>query len=701
MRFGTRLLAVILIVATVAMGTIFAFSYSEMRALSRASQEINAEVSDVTLRRSQDKLTYQAKSYLSLLATAQATRYDVAITRVKDDIANITRYMEELYAQPDSFANALPTPGTDELDGLSLGVHIPSTVARTPQVDDELELVRNSFYLIRMLIQANPTIMSAYVGTASGIMFQLADSPREHAPDWDPRARPWFEIASATDGLAWTDVYPDAVTGEPHVTGAQAFRHPDGTIAGVVAADIPLAKVDVDLRALQIGETGRAFLVDAAGNVIVDTNLTAAQLQDQAAVRSRYADVLAVKGQSLRGRITAAIDGTAYHIAYAPMAATGWSLGFAVPVHEIETNARQLEAVVRDKADEAQTRIQEQLAAERRRFAVIFPSVLALVALLSIAVSRSITKPITTLAAGVAEVGSGNLDAKVDVRSNDEIGELATGFNQMTANLKQRASDLARVTAEKERINSDLRIATDIQDDMLPKIFPPYSDRDDLHLATFMLPAKEVGGDFYDFFFLDEEETKIALVIADVSGKSVPAALFMVIAKTLIKNNMHLPPAQVLSTVNNLLVADNNSSMFVTTYYSVLDLTTGEYCYASAGHNPPVLYRAASRKIAYLEVPKAPPLGVFAGKSFVTQSLRLEPGDALLLYTDGVTEAFNRTSQMYGSDRLLDDLSALVDQPAHAVVDSVYAAVETFADGEEQSDDITMLFCRYAGPATA
>jgi sigma-B regulation protein RsbU (phosphoserine phosphatase) len=230
---------------------------------------------------------------------------------------------------------------------------------------------------------------------------------------------------------------------------------------------------------------------------------------------------------------------------------------------------------------------------------------------------------------------------------------------------------------------------------MLPKVLPPYSGRDDLQIADFMKAAREVGGDFYDFFFLDEEQTKIALVIADVSGKSVPAALFMVVAKTLIKSNMDLAPDEILRVVNNLLCVDNNSSMFVTMHYSVLQIASGTYCYASAGHNPVVIHRADSRTVSYLDVKPAPPLGVFPNRSYECHSLTLEPGDALLLYTDGVTEAFDRKSEMYGPDRLTDDLAALIDEPAQDVVNGIYHAVENFADGEPQSDDITMLFCRY------
>ncbi|ACZ31869.1 protein serine/threonine phosphatase [Xylanimonas cellulosilytica DSM 15894] len=697
-KFGTRLLVVILSVAVVAMGTTFALSYGELRELSRSSQQDNASLGRYATSRSKHALITQAQSYLGRLTVAQAKRYDATLERVRGDVHNLALFMTELHAQPGAFTATLPDQDADSLGDLSIGLHITSSAERTPELDQELQLVGSSYHLMRTIIQANPAIMSAYMGTTSGIMFGLAYSTHERAPEWDPRTRPWFEGARDADGFVWTDVYPDATTGGLILTGAQPFHRPDGAVAGVVAVDIPLRAVIDDLNALRIGESGHAFLIDATGTFIADTRFSSEELGQLGPSAAEYGSLLSSMASGASGVSPATVDGEDLFIGYAPLPATGWSLGVAVGAQEVLADAVSMESAITQRTDDTDAQIQERLAGLRARFVRTLPVVLLLVAALSIAVSRSITRPINKLSAGVAKVGAGDLDAKIEVGSKDEIGELATSFNRMTDDLKHHVADLARVTAEKERINSDLRIATDIQDDMLPKIFPPYSGRDDLHLATLIHPAKEVGGDFYDFFFLDEQESKIALVIADVSGKSVPAALFMVIAKTLIKNNMHLAPADVLSTVNCLLAADNGSSMFVTTYYSVLDLTTGEYTYASAGHNPPLLYRAADASVAYLDVPTSPPLGIFGGRSFGSSTLTLEPGDALLLYTDGVTEAFNGSSEMYGTERLVDDLAARIDKPAQDVVDGIHQAVAAFTDGEEQSDDITMLFCRYAAP---
>lgn len=269
-------------------------------------------------------------------------------------------------------------------------------------------------------------------------------------------------------------------------------------------------------------------------------------------------------------------------------------------------------------------------------------------------------------------------------------------FN-LTADTKEHIRRFAIQTKEKEQIISGLRIAANIQTDILPEISPPFSERDDLELSSLMLPAKEIGGDFYDFFFLDNTHRKIAFVIADVSGKGMPSALFMFISRALIKNNKNLPFEEILETVNNLLAEDNNLSMFVTTYFSVLDLETGEYTYTSAGHNPPVLYRKGSERFSYLILPKTPPLAIFPGRKFPSHQITLQKGDTLLLYTDGVTEAFNNQLEMYGTERLFENLKLSIDKPVNVIVDNLYSSVKGFAGKEPQSDDITMLCFRYFG----
>jgi sigma-B regulation protein RsbU (phosphoserine phosphatase) len=231
---------------------------------------------------------------------------------------------------------------------------------------------------------------------------------------------------------------------------------------------------------------------------------------------------------------------------------------------------------------------------------------------------------------------------------------------------------------------------------MLPHIFPPYPDRNEFDLFGSMEPAKEVGGDFYDFFLADEHT--LAVVIADVSGKGVPAALFMVIAKTLIKNNaqMQKSPKEVFEEVNNILCENNEGGMFVTAFMGYLNVLTGDFEYVNAGHNPPCIKRADG-EWQYLPCRPGVVLAGMEDMVYKPQSIKLEKDDMLYMYTDGVTEATDQVEELYGENRLLATLNGGDNAAITEVIESVRQDIKLFANGAEQADDITMLLLRYFG----
>lgn len=248
-------------------------------------------------------------------------------------------------------------------------------------------------------------------------------------------------------------------------------------------------------------------------------------------------------------------------------------------------------------------------------------------------------------------------------------------------------------TAKSERIRTELNIASDIQLNMLPNIFPAFPDRDEFDIYAQMTPAKEVGGDLYDYFMVDHDH--LAMVIADVSGKGTPAALFMVIAKTLIKDHaqLGLSPAEVFTQVNNKLCEGNEIGYFVTAWMGILDVVSGELTYVNAGHNPPIV------KLDGVIQPLLCKAGfVLAGIEdyvYKEEKIRLHEGDRIFLYTDGATEAFNRNDELYGENRLIECLKELSGRPIYEVLHAVRADIDQFVDGAQQSDDLTLLAFDY------
>jgi sigma-B regulation protein RsbU (phosphoserine phosphatase) len=246
-------------------------------------------------------------------------------------------------------------------------------------------------------------------------------------------------------------------------------------------------------------------------------------------------------------------------------------------------------------------------------------------------------------------------------------------------------------------IQQDLSVARDIQQGILPKVFPPFPGRKDFDIYASMTAAKEVGGDFYDFFMIDNN--RLGFVIGDVSGKGIPAAIFMAVSRTLIRATglNGASPGECLQYVNNLLCNESVSCMFVTVFYGILNTKTGELEYANAGHNPPYIIRNGSKTVEKLESTGDIILGCFEDQAFISKKTQLSPNEGILLFTDGVTEAFDRHEVAYGEERLENLLSTLHDSSANSLINSVVADVNLFTLGEAQSDDITLLSLKYLG----
>ena len=279
----------------------------------------------------------------------------------------------------------------------------------------------------------------------------------------------------------------------------------------------------------------------------------------------------------------------------------------------------------------------------------------------------------------------------------DEIDEsLLAGLSDHITVALERGR-LIEAYIEKERLEEGLKLAHDIQMSMLPKTFPPFPERRDLDIFAAITPAKKVGGDFYDFFFLDEN--RLCFAIGDVSGKGVPAALFMAVIKTLFKAiaGRVQNPGEILSTVNREICRDNDSQMFTTLFCGILDTRTGEIRYSNGGHNPPYhLSRAGVQ-----QVPKTGGrvLGLLEETTYAGSRLVLGPGETLLLYTDGVTEALDPAEQFFSERRLESILTQINFASAREQIEHLTREITLFAAGAEQADDITTLAIRFLGPA--
>ena len=337
-----------------------------------------------------------------------------------------------------------------------------------------------------------------------------------------------------------------------------------------------------------------------------------------------------------------------------------------------------------------------------RRVVIAFISLALLVIIgQSLYLHRALLRPLKQISDEATRFSEENVaaDCKLQetVRSKDEIGQLAASIDNMEEQIQSYVENLTRVTAEKERIGAELSLATRIQTAMLPHIFPPFPDRHEFDLYASMDPAKEVGGDFYDFFLIDDDH--LCLVTADVSGKGIPAALFMMACKIILQSCAMLgnSAAEILTRTNEAICSNNPEQMFITVWLGILEISTGRLRAANAGHEYPVLKRAGGPFELFRDK-HGLVAGSIEGIEYKEYELQLGPGDKIFVYTDGVREARNADKEQFGTERMLAALNESRDADPEQILKDVRGAVDGFVKDAEQFDDLTMLCIEYHGP---
>lgn len=327
---------------------------------------------------------------------------------------------------------------------------------------------------------------------------------------------------------------------------------------------------------------------------------------------------------------------------------------------------------------------------------IIYTFLVGMLALFLIVYSiiRRLVRPLEKFSQSAREIATGRFDVQIpQVHSKDEIRDLHDSLVYMQRSLSTYVSELKETTANKERIESELSIAREIQMGMIPKIFPPYPDRHDVDLHAVLHPAKEVGGDLYDFYM---DGNRLYFLIGDVSGKGVPASLFMAITRSLFRtlSQQVLSPAKIVTEMNNSISDNNESNMFVTLIVGILDLETGKLKLSNAGHNPPIIINP-DKHTSFLEFKTQIFVGVVEDFKYTDEEITLEKGSKLFLYTDGVTEAENTDKTLYGEEKLMELLSDNASMDVRGTVDLVVSSIADHVKDAEASDDLTILVIQY------
>lgn len=657
------------------------------------------------------------KNHLQQVVDERVKIIDSVFQRMAIDVEAVSKTAAYILSNPQLYSpqELKFSPNIEAGWAVSLAV-APSAEGNLENLRERIGLAANIQEVLKNMVLCYGVDCSMYTAFEDGfdIVFDTNESDMRVHYFENPEPyrrfnffeRAWYKNAKEKQATTFTDAIINANSSAPlPFVACSAPIIVDGKFVGVTGFGFVAERVANFVLQTKINKTGFGFLLNRNGQVIISP-----KGDGILSIQEGFPDLRQCSEKSLaeaaekmtrgeKGLMPVIVDGEECYLAYAPLENVPWSFGAVIKVVEVIAPAEHLGMSIERKTNEFVAKA-ETLFKELFPFALLAVVLLtALVLSLSEKLSKSFVEPIQKLATGVREIASGNLDKKLNVQTGDELQTLAENFNTMTDDLKTYMTNLKKETAERERISTELNVATNIQLSTLPHDFD--FNRDDFEIYATMKAAKKVGGDFYDFYLVDKKH--LMITIADVSGKSVPAALFMMKGKTILKNlatMMKTPDdlAAVMTLANQQLSQDNDEMMFITVFLAMLDLETGRLVYVNGGHNPPMIYRDAEKKFSWLAVKKSFVLGAVDEVDFVQQEIQMNHGDILFMYTDGVTEAINEAEEEYGDARLENCLNSIDHQcKLKVLLEGVSKSLADHVQQAEQSDDITMLAVRFVG----
>ena len=492
----------------------------------------------------------------------------------------------------------------------------------------------------------------------------------------------WYLMPQLLEKPCWTEPYMDLDVGtntsEMLTSYCQTIKDKQGKVVGVINTSLSISWLSQTISAVKPYPNSYSIMIGRGGTYFVHPDTTKITRQTIFTQTIEHPDTaLTALGYAMQrgeeGMKHMNIDGKDSYVFYKPLGQTGCSMAIVCPESDIFGGFDRLRNSVR---------------------AIVLVGLLLMLYLFIRIITREL-QPLRRLAHEAETIASGQFDAELpDFQRIDEIGQLSHSFGNMQQSLVKYIDELKNTTAQKASIESDLRIASGIQMGMLPEKFPTREDRDDVQLFASLTPAKEVGGDLFDFYFRDE---KLFFCIGDVSGKGVPASLFMAVTRSTFRTvSAHeTMPDRIIMTMNKTIADMNKTHMFVTLFVGVLDLPTGRLHYCNAGHDAPLLVGAG---VGELPCDANIPVGFMPSWKYTLQEAKIFTGTTILLFTDGLTEAMDSDKELFRMERVNEVASkalAQQQQEPRQLIAQMTEAVHEFVGDAEQSDDLTMMAIQY------
>jgi len=588
---------------------------------------------------------------------------------------------------------------------------LDNTVQRVTNILDRVEVATNNFDWLpvrhlnapdsmfvysRRILELNPDVKSCsisfepYYFPKLGKYFSVFSikqdggiyTTREGNPDYDYFTFDWYQLAKLLDRPVWTEPYFDFSLDnayEPDMIASfcKPLKDEKGRYVGTISTDISLSWLSETISAVKPYPNSYSIMIGRGGTFFVHPDSTKLFYQ------TIYTETLdhpdpdrTALGKAMQageeGMKPLKVNGKDCYVFYKPLATTGWSVGIVCPESDILSGYRKLRGAA---------------------LVIVFLGLIIMLDLINRVINHEL-EPLGRLTSQAKTIASGEFDTELpDEGRIDEIGQLSQSFTGMQHSLINYIEELKQTTAQKASIENELKVASDIQMSMVPRIFPPFPERKDIDLHAAMTPAKEVGGDLFDFFVQDE---RLYFCVGDVSGKGIPASLFMAVTRNLFRiiAQQGRTPAEIATQINEFLFKDNDQGMFVTMFIGMADLGTGALNFCNCGHNPPVLVRKG-QKAAFMDLKYTNrPLGIWDEGEFYGEEVANIREDQLLLYTDGLNEAENADKELLGNDEVLRLMDEVAGCPSREVVLHLQLAVEKHRAGIAPNDDLTLLCLR-------
>ena len=691
--------------------------------MEQTSLDQNAVIMDTMT----DSMREMATENYQKFVLSEAKILDGEFWTIRHDLEVLASQVQKVLEHPELYAgeDVLPPSREDAGKMTTQLLYSDNADLSDARLKDRVRRIGALSSMMQEIVSGDDSLVDCVVALHGGASIIVDDKPEKKLNSdgevlpFNADMRPWYVGA-----LVHEDTYFSPVNKDPYLDVDQVMVgvpvYVDGNLAAVCGGSVLVETMGNIVSGAKLGEYTDSCLINENGNILYssreDGELSMEGNKLKSLKESSNAELVSLVDEALKGGTGFSllnVDGEDVYIAYAPVDTVGWTQLIMISQDDLNRTAyvlmQKTDSIMEESLEETRSAETDTILTTL----LIAGGLLFLAVLTSILLANGLVRPIRRMTSRVSQMKGDDMTFEVEdvMLTGDEIEMLARSFEGMSKKMKGYVNEIVQITSEKQRLETELSVASEIQSNMLPRHFPAFPDRNEFDLYAVMDPAREVGGDFYDFFLIDDDH--LALVMADVSGKGVPAALFMVISKTLIKNvtlsGMYDSPSQILGDVNNKLCEGNDDNMFVTVWLGILTISTGSMVSACAGHEYPVFYNK-NKGFSMEKDPHGLAMGGLEGLRYKDEHWQLEPGSLLFLYTDGVPEANNSSEELFGNERMLDALEKSLSETTEGTerdemdlmsfLRLVRKKIDDFAGDTPQFDDMTMLCLEYRGKTT-